>query len=106
MTYRAVFHPQVEADLREAMAHYEGCSPGLGMRFKHAFYAAVDGVLLFPEKHAVKLDGEIRTRLMRPFPYLIFHAVRGEHVFILALQYAGRKPAYLHTLTTERRATA
>lgn len=105
MTHRAVFHPRLEADLREAMAHYEDCSPDLGVRFKNAFYATLDGTLLFPGKHAVKVDKEIRTHLMRPFPYLIFYAVIGEIVFVLALQYAGRKPAYLRTLVTERRAT-
>ena len=103
MTHRAIFHPRTETDVREAMAHYDGRSPGLGERFKRTFYATVDEMLFLPEKNAVKADGGIRTRLMRPFPYLIFHAIEHDIVFVLAVQYAGRKPAHLRAVVHERR---
>lgn len=88
--------------MREAVARYDECSPGLGYRFKRTFYDAVDALLLFPEKHAVKLDAGIRTRLMRPFPYLVFYAVEHEVVFVLTVQYAGRKPALLRAIARGR----
>jgi hypothetical protein len=102
VTHRPVFHPRVEADVREAMTRYQALTLGLGARFKRAFYATVDDMLFLPEKNAVKVGGEIRTRLMRPFPYLIFYAVADETVFVLAVQYAGRKSAFLRSVVRER----
>lgn len=84
------------------MARYEKEAPGQGERFKRTFYATVDEMLAFPAKHAVKIDAEIRTRMMRPFPYLIFYAVEHDIVSVLTVQYAGRKPAYLRAVVRER----
>ena len=103
MIYQPIFHPRVESDVRAAMAHYEHCVPGLGQRFKRTLYATVDEMLRFSEKSAVKVGAEIRTRLMRPFPYLIFHVVQNGRVFILAVQFAGRKPEYLQRAVRTRR---
>lgn len=50
------------------------------------------------------MDDEIRTRLMRPFPYLIFYAVGHDVIYVLTVQYAGRKPAYLRGIARERHA--
>ena len=88
--------------MREAMARYDEVSLGQGERFKRTFYQAVDALLLFPEKHAVKLDAAIRTRLMRPFPYLVFYAIEHDVVFVLTVQYAGRKPAWLRGVARGR----
>ncbi len=97
-----IFHPRVEADVRSAMASYDERSSGLGLRFKRTFYRTIDSILLFPLKGAVKIDGVIRTQLMRPFPYLIFYVAENTAVTVISVQYAGRKPAYLRTLVRER----
>ena len=102
VTRTPVFHPRIEADVREAVGHYAEGAPSLGERFKRAFYATVDQIVVFPEKHAIKVDAVIRTTLMRPFPYLIFYAVEGNRVYFLTVQYAGRKPAYLRAVVRER----
>jgi hypothetical protein len=102
--YLPIFHPRIEADVRSAMASYDERSPGLGERFKRTFYATVEAVLIFPLKDAVKLDGVIRTRLMRPFPYLIFYVAENATVFVLTVQYAGRKPALSRGVARERSA--
>ncbi|MEO7411780.1 MAG: hypothetical protein ABIZ81_00360 [Opitutaceae bacterium] len=103
MTHRPVFHPRIEADVREEMGRYEELSPGLGERFKRTVYATVDEILVLPEKNAVKAGAGIRTRLTRPFPDLIFDAVERETVFVLTVHYAGRKPAILRAVARERR---
>ena len=90
--------------MREAMARYEKLSRGLGERFKRTVYATVDEVLFLPEKNAIKVGADIRTRLIRPFPYLIFYVVEGGVVFVLTVQYAGRKPAFLRAVVRERQA--
>ncbi len=100
-----IFHPLIEADVREAMARYDREAPGLGARFQRTFYAAVDDLLDFPEKYPVKQESGIRTRLMRPFPYLVFHAVENDVVFILSVQYAGRGPRFLQSIAQQRRST-
>lgn len=84
------------------MARYAGVSPELGQRFKRIFYATVDEILVFPEKYAVKID-DVRTRLIRPFPYLVFYTVGNGRVFILTVQFAGRRPSYLRSTIRERR---
>ncbi len=98
----AVFHLRIETDVREAMAGYEARSRGLGDRFKRAFYATVEDLLDFPEKHPVKVDSSIRTRLMRPFPYLVFYVVENATLFVLSVQYAGRSPTHLRDPLGER----
>ena len=105
MTPRPVFHPHIEADVCEAMTRYEDLAPVLGGRFKRTFYATVDDMLFLPEKNSVKVDVEIRTRLMRPFPYLIFYVVEDDVVFLLTVQYAGRKPAFPRAVARGRHKT-
>lgn len=102
MFFPPVFHPRIEGDVREAVAYYEACSSGLGQRFKRTFYVTVEDLLVFPEKYAAKF-GDVRTRLIRPFPYLIFYAVEGERIFVLTVQYAGRRPSYLRAMARIRR---
>ena len=54
--------------MREVVTHYDGRWSGLGNRFKRTFDSTVDDILFLPAKNAVKVDEEIRTRLVRPFP--------------------------------------
>lgn len=75
---------------------------GLAEQFKRTFYDGGDDILRFPKQHAIKVAPEIRTRLLRPFPYLIFDVVQDEVVFLLAVQYAGRKPERLRTIISQR----
>ena len=85
------------------MGRYEERSLELGARFKRTFHATVDAILNFPEKDAVRLESAIRVRLMRPFPYLIFYAVEHDVIFVLTVQYAGRRPALLRAIVQGRR---
>jgi len=101
-----VFHRRVESDILAARAYYSGRAPRLEYRFKQIFYGSVDEILRFPKKHAVKIAPEIRTRLMRPFPYLIFYAAKDGVVFVLAVQYAGRKPDRLRAIISQRDPTS
>lgn len=101
MLSQIVFHPRVESDVSTVVAHYDSCSAGLGLRFKARFYVTVDEIMILPSKYARKV-GDIRTCLIRPFPYLIYFAVEDSRVFILTVQYAGRSPAYLHAITAQR----
>jgi hypothetical protein len=101
----AVFHPRIEADVRDGVKRYAEVSPSLGERFKRAFYATLDQVVIFPEKHATKVDAVIRTTLMRPFPYLLFFVVERDVVYFPTVQYAGRKPVYLRSVARERRSS-
>ena len=103
MNFLPIFHPHIERDVRSAMAYYEERSVGLGVRFKRVFYGTVDKILVFPEKQAVKVGHDLRTRLMRPFPYLIFYAVERDAVFLLSVQFAGLRPAALGAIAERRR---
>ncbi|HRG57140.1 MAG TPA: type II toxin-antitoxin system RelE/ParE family toxin [Lacunisphaera sp.] len=105
MRFQPIFHPLIEADVREGMRRYDRESPGLGARFRRTFYAVVDELLVFPEKYPVKQGTNIRTGLLRPFPYLIFYTVESDGVYVLSVQYAGRSPAFLKETLQQRRSS-
>lgn len=88
--------------MRGVLGYYAAQSPDLADRFKRTFFAAVDELSAFPGKYPVKLAPAIRTRLMRPFPFLAFYAIEHDVVFVLTVQYAGPRPAYLRAVARER----
>ena len=46
---RYTFHPEAEAEFRDAIEYYETCSPGLGYDFALEVHAAVERILRFPK---------------------------------------------------------
>lgn len=82
-----------QQELDEAVAHYNGVSPGLGDAFLLETVAAINLVRRFPDAWH-PLDNEIRRCRLRRFPYgLIYSKDKGE-ILILAVAHAHREPGY------------
>jgi plasmid stabilization system protein ParE len=75
VTLPVVWIPEADADLKEALAWYEGIHPDLGVRFALGAEAAVDVIarspLAFQTVHA-----DIRRAGVRRFPYGLFFKVK------------------------------
>lgn len=102
MPARLIFHPAVADDIRAACTYYEGKVPGLGERFKAAFYTRVEQLAAMPLACPVRFD-DVRTAQLKRFPYLVFTAVEEDTVLILTVQYAGRDPAWFREVVGKRR---
>lgn len=102
MPRRMIFHPAIAEDIQAACAYYDSKVPGLGGRFKAAFYTRVEQIAAMPQACPVRFD-DVRTAQLKRFPYLVFHAVELDTVFVLTVQYAGRDPAWLRERASGRR---
>ena len=87
------FHPEAAAELEASARHYEQQQQGLGERFLSAIDFALVGVIDSPLTWPV-LDGEVRRRLSRVFPYAILYSVEPDRIFILAVMHCHQMPGY------------
>lgn len=86
------YHPAVEAELLEIRNYYEARSPGLGVQFIDDFERQVLALAAAPERWMV-VTGDIRRRLMRRFPYLIyFRQVDQQRVRVTVVKHQRRHP--------------
>ena len=67
------FHPEAVAELEASARYYQQQQQGLGERFLSAIDFALAGVIDSPLTWPV-LDGEVRRRLSRVFPYAILYS--------------------------------
>lgn len=101
MARRLVFHPEIEADVRNVSDWYETRLAGLGSRFREEFFSAAAYIQAWPLNRPIRFDS-IRAAKLERFPYLVFFAVEPEAIWVLALQFAGRDPAWLREMTRDR----
>ena len=88
------FHPDAEAELIAAVAHYEDQRPGLGVDLRDEVEAAVGMLRARPEMFAVRpLDG-LRKCPVRQFPYSIYYLELASVIWIAAVAHQSRKPGY------------
>ena len=91
MTVRLLDVAQQELD--EAIAYYNGESPGLGDAFLLETLAAIDRIRKFPEAWH-PLGDEIRRCRLRRFPYGLIYSKDEEGILILAVAHTHREPGY------------
>lgn len=89
----ARFHRLAERELAEAAVYFERESPGLGSAFITEVERCVAGILEYPESGLV-LAGAVRRRLVRRFPYSVLYSVQADHIRVLAVMHAKRRPMY------------
>lgn len=91
VSFHLVIRPEVDADLLEAEAWYEGQQPGLGRVFLQAVRKVVarlaDDALLYRVRHRRM---KLRWVYPRPFPYRIVFRVIGDTIIIYAVLHAAR----------------
>lgn len=82
-----------QKELNEAIAHYNGESPGLGDAFLLEAIAAIDRIQRFPEAWH-PLGDEIRRCRLRRFPYGLIYSKDQDGILILAVAHTHREPGY------------
>jgi len=91
MNYR--FHPEAEAEFREAIEYYEEHKQGLGFDFALEVHSAIEQTLGFPNAWPALEEG-VRRCLIRRFPYGILYSVEEDGIYILAVMHLHRNPEY------------
>lgn len=93
MTRAASFHRFAELEFSEAAEYFERESPGLGAAFIDAVEVCVADIVEFPEAGATLVAG-VRRKVVRRFPYSVLYAVRPDHIRVVAVMHARRRPMY------------
>jgi len=96
---RLELHPEAQAELRSAALWYEERRPGLGDEFISEVSASLDRVRDAPESYPAWPGTQAVTPLIRKatvqrFPYLIAFEQHEQHLLILAVAHAKRRPLY------------
>ena len=93
MSYNVYFHPEAEAELREAAVYFDNESVGLGSHFLNDLQYAINLISFTPEISPV-IKKKVRRKLLRKFPYSLFYIVIGSDIRILAVAHQRRRPFY------------
>ena len=101
---RLELHPEARAELRSAALWYDERQPGLGDEFISEIAASLNRVGDAPESYPVwpgtRSEGPvIRKATIRRFPYVIAFELHEQHVLVLAVAHAKRRPLYWLTRT-------
>ncbi|MFN2502426.1 MAG: type II toxin-antitoxin system RelE/ParE family toxin [Pyrinomonadaceae bacterium] len=87
------FHPEARIEFIEAIAYYETCRGGLGLRFSRGVHATINRIMLGPTAWP-EISDNTRRCLMRRFPYGVIYEVRENDILIIAVAHLNREPEY------------
>jgi toxin ParE1/3/4 len=88
-----VFLPQAEQEMLEAARFYESQTAGLGVDYLSEVERAVRTIAESPTIWPV-IEGELRRRLIRRFPFGILYRIEPEEIVIIAVAHLRRRPWY------------
>ena len=96
---RLELHPEAQAELRSAAVWYDERRTGLGDEFIAEVSAALDRIGDAPESYPAWLGTPaagppIRKATVQRFPYVIAFERHEQHVLVLAVAHAKRRPLY------------
>jgi toxin ParE1/3/4 len=96
---RLDLHPEARGELRSAAIWYDGRRPGLGDEFISEVSSALDRIGDTPESYPqwprTRAAGSvIRKATIQRFPYVIAFERHEQHVLVLAVAHAKRRPLY------------
>ena len=77
----------------EAALYYQSKAAGLGVDFLSEVERAVKSIAESPNTWPI-LEGELRRRLVRRFPFGILYKVESEEIVVIAVAHLRRKPGY------------
>jgi toxin ParE1/3/4 len=90
---RLIYHDEAEEELAEAARFYQARSPGLGERLLDDFAAAIAENQKSPGLWPV-VEGDLRSRTLRRFPFSVYYRVEGEQIRILVFKHHRQHPDY------------
>ncbi len=88
-----VFLPEAEQEMLEAALYYQSQASGLGIDFLSVVEHALKFIMESPNTCPI-LEGELRRRLVRRFPFGILYKVESEEIVVIAVAHLRRKPGY------------
>ena len=93
MSYSFVNSPSVEADITNAVNYYKNINPELAKQFLFRIREAKSYIAQIPQGFQVKYK-EVRTLLLRQFPYHIHYLIDEDkkQIVILAIIHAYKNP--------------
>jgi plasmid stabilization system protein ParE len=83
--------PQVEDEVTEAMAWYQGRRSGLELDFYRTFLEVLDVIAESPDLYRT-VYGDVRRVVFRRFPYVLFYIFTDDEVVVLACMHERRSP--------------
>ncbi|OGW13567.1 MAG: hypothetical protein A3G93_10400 [Nitrospinae bacterium RIFCSPLOWO2_12_FULL_45_22] len=89
----AVLLPEAEQEMLEAARYYEAQATGLGVDYLSEVEHAVRTIEEVPATWPI-IEGELRRRLIRRFPFGILYRIEPEEIVIVAVAHLRRKPGY------------
>ena len=90
---KVVFLPEAETEMLEAAKFYESQASGLGIDYISEVEHAVRAILESPTTWPI-IEGELRRRLVRRFPFGILYRIEPDAIIIIAVSHLRRKPGY------------
>ena len=88
-----VFLPQAEQEMLKAARFYESQTAGLGVDYLSEVERAVQTIAESPTTWPA-IEGKLRRRLIRRFPFGILYRIEPEEIVIIAVAHLRRKPWY------------
>jgi toxin ParE1/3/4 len=98
LTHRVTVRSEAERDLEEAQDWYDRQRDGLGEEFRGTVDDLVARLVVAPQLYPIVHRG-VRRAVLRRFPYLVYFAVSGDSVVILACLHAARNPKVARSRT-------
>lgn len=88
-----VFLPEAEQEMIEAALYYQSQASGLGVDFLSEIEHATKSIAAFPNTYPI-LEGQLRRRLVRQFPFGILYRVDPDEIVVIAVAHTRRRPGY------------
>lgn len=88
-----IFLPEAEEEMNEAARYYDSQASGLGTDYLSEVERAVETIAESPMTWP-KIEGDLRRRLVRRFPFGILYFIEIEEIVIVAVAHLRRRPGY------------
>jgi len=88
-----VFLPEAEQELLESAVYYQSKASGLGVDYLSEVERAVKSIAESPNVWPI-LEGVLRRRLIRRFPFGILYRIEPNEIVIVAVAHLRRRPGY------------
>lgn len=89
-----IIHGDARAEFEAAMLFYEERAPGLGLALHEKVEAAVRAIQTTPESWPPHKKGPFRKYFVERFPFTVFYLELADHIWVLAIAHASRRPGY------------
>ena len=86
-------HPEASAELAAAIDWYGSGAPALGVDLRADVAKAIERLASAPRAWP-RVSARLRRILLDRFPYGISYAERDDHILVVAVAHASRRPGY------------